>query len=575
VGDRLHRWGLKTAVSIVWVGAVVTALGGAAMAAVITVESTESSIRFIFAKWFFSDGIGVLLMVPLVLAWASTLWDRWSIPRWPVLVEPFACLLTTLFAAQFVFGADWLPAVSVLEHPYLLAPFFIWAGLRLKARTVSLVLVLTAVVLVLNAREGYGPFVTAGQTPRELVLEIQAFLAVMAASTLILSAVVTDRKRAYAELARSEERFRLAIEAVGDGAYDYNVPTGELRVTDQWLESLGLPHQEQPLTIDFWKSLIHPEDRARALRALQEHLEGRRDRFESEYRAHKRSGGYRWNRDRGRVVSRTKGGKPLRMVGTADDVTAHKTAEERLAHTEAKMAHAARLSTMGELVAQIAHEVNQPLYSILNYSRACRNLLDREDGPDLEQLRDWNEEMGEAARRAGEVIKRLRKFGRADEFERQPTDANSIVTEVCELMRVALRKHGVRIDLKLSPDLPPVVVDRVQIQQVLVNLLQNACEAMEAAETTDRRIALRTKLLSDRVAVAVADNGPGLPDGEGWNPFDTFVTTKPDGMGLGLAISRTILEDHGGRIWATQGESGGAEFMFTLPTERSHESDIG
>jgi signal transduction histidine kinase len=444
-GDRLPDWGLRPAITIVCVGVVVTALGGMAMAPIVVSVDKDALLRVVFKKWFFSDGIGLLLMVPLVVAWANVFCRRMSIPRWPELVEPTACLLATLFAAQYVFGADWLPEISVLEHPYLLAPFFIWAGLRLQPRVVALVLASTAVVLVLNAQERHGPFVQEGQPTESLVLEIQAFLAVMVSSTLILSAVVTDRKRAYGELVR-------------------------------------------------------------------------------------------------------------------------------LAH---KMAHVSRLSTMGELVAQIAHEVNQPLYSILNYSKACRNLLAREDDLDVEQLREWNAEIGAAATTAGDVIKRLRDFGGPAEFDPQPHDANSIVTGARDFMDFALRKFGVRVDLDLSRGLPRVVVDRVQIHQVLVNLLQNACEAMEGSDATDRCITVRTKQLSDRVAVTVSDNGPGLPEAGDVNLFDTFVTTKPQGMGLGLAISRTILENHGGRIWATKSEAGGAEFLFTLPTEKPYGSDNG
>jgi signal transduction histidine kinase len=442
-GGRLPQWGLRPAVAIIWVGILVTALGGMAMAPTVAFFAPDTSMRVVFKKWFFSDGIGLLLMVPLVVAWARVFHRRLSIPRWSDLIEPAACVLATLFTAQFVFGADWLPEISVLEHPYLLAPFFIWAGLRLKPRMVALVLALTAIVLVLNAQEGHGPFVVAGQRTESLVLEIQAFLAVMVSSTLILSAVVTDRKRAYAELVR-------------------------------------------------------------------------------------------------------------------------------LAH---KMAHVARLSTLGELAAQIAHEVNQPLYCILNYSKACRNLLAREGDWDVEQLRDWNDEISAAATRAGDVIKRLRKFGGPGEFDPQPADANSLVYDARNFMDFALRKCGVRVELELSRGLPRVFVDRVQIHQVLVNLLQNACEAMEGLESTDRCITIRTKQLGDRVAVTVSDNGPGLPEGDDLNLFDTFVTTKTHGMGLGLAISRTILDNHGGRIWATQSEEGGAEFLFTLPTKKPHEFD--
>jgi two-component system sensor kinase FixL len=256
-------------------------------------------------------------------------------------------------------------------------------------------------------------------------------------------------------------------------------------------------------------------------------------------------------------------------------VTDRKRAYAELVRFAHKMAHVSRLSTMGELAAQIAHEVNQPLYAILNYSKACRNVLAREGDLDLEQLRDWNQEVGDAAAKAGEVIRRLREFGGPAEFDPQPADANAIVTDACDFRDFALRQSGVRVELDLSRGLPPVVVDRVQIHQVLVNLLQNACEALEGVKASDRCITVRTRQLSDRVAVSVLDNGPGLPEDGELNLFDTFVTTKTHGMGLGLAISRTILENHGGRIWSAESEAGGAEFLFTLPTEKPHGPDEG
>jgi PAS domain S-box-containing protein len=577
---------LKTVLAIIGVGVGVTSLGAVVAAAGVTAQLPDASFRVVFTKWFFSRGVGLLLMVPLVLTWSDVVRRGWALPGWRSLVEPAGCLLITLSAAQFVFGADWLPTLSVLDHPYLLAPFFIWAGLRLHPRMVTLILVLTSVVLVLHAQAGYGPFsppddrLPPAEAVRKVVLEIQAFLAVMTGSTLVLSAVVTDRRRAQvqlqrtnAELAQSEERFRLAIEAVGEGAYDLNVQTGEVRVTDQWLQSLGFPPQQQPLGIDFWRDLIHPEDRARVLAELEDHLAGRTDRFESEYRLRKQSGEYRWNRDRGRVLTRADDGTPLRMVGTEDDVTLRKTADERLRHMEAKLAHVSRLSAMGELVAEIAHEVNQPLYSIVNFAKASRNLLGQSDRPDLELLQEWSEQIGEAAVRAGAIVKRLRAFARRGDSEREAADANAIVGEVCELMDFSVRKCGVRVQLQLAPDLPPVFVDRVRIQQVLVNLLQNACEAIQQAGAADRRVMIRTKRLGDRVGVTVADTGPGLPKGDDFNPFDTFVTTKPQGMGMGLAISRTIIEAHGGRLWATAADLGGAEFLFTLPTEKGDERD--
>jgi C4-dicarboxylate-specific signal transduction histidine kinase len=261
------------------------------------------------------------------------------------------------------------------------------------------------------------------------------------------------------------------------------------------------------------------------------------------------------------------------MVGTEDDITYRKTAADKMAQMEHKLTHVARLSTLGELVAGIAHEVNQPLYAIVNFAKASRNLLSQSDQPDLEMLRDWNEQISEAAVRGGAIIKRLRDFVSRGQPRRAAASANALIRETCGLMEFSLRQSDARVELELAEPLPAVIVDSLQIQQVLVNLLQNACEAMADAAVDNRRIVVRTGKLNDRVSITVADNGPGLPQDSGLNVFDSFVTTKPEGLGMGLAISRTIVEAHGGRLWAAAAKGGGAEFLFTLPTEANHDGD--
>jgi two-component system sensor kinase FixL len=223
---------------------------------------------------------------------------------------------------------------------------------------------------------------------------------------------------------------------------------------------------------------------------------------------------------------------------------------------------------MGELVASIAHEVNQPLFSIVNFAKASGRRLSSEEPQDLDALRELNEQIAECAVRAGTIIKRLREFVSRGQPHRDPADANGLVREACRLLDFSLRRAGVRVEFQLEPDLPKVLVDEVQIQQVLVNLLQNACEAVEAVDPSERRIVVTTRRMSDMVSVAVADSGPGLPTDSGFNLFDSFVTTKPNGLGMGLPISKTIVEAHGGTLMAMRKDGGGAEFLFTLPTEK-------
>jgi len=235
---------------------------------------------------------------------------------------------------------------------------------------------------------------------------------------------------------------------------------------------------------------------------------------------------------------------------------------------ELRLSHVARLSMMGEMVAGIAHEINQPLYSVLNFAKAVRNILTEQQKPDVERLREWNDEIITAASHAGAIIKRLRSFARKGSAERSICPMNRIVKESLELTAFEARRRDVTVRQELSEPSASVHVDAVQIQQVLVNLLQNAFDAMEEVTANNRVVTVRSgrsEESDELVEVSVKDNGSGLPVEEHDNVFEAFVTTKPKGLGLGLTISEAIVESHGGRLWVTSAPEGGARFHFTLP----------
>jgi C4-dicarboxylate-specific signal transduction histidine kinase len=226
------------------------------------------------------------------------------------------------------------------------------------------------------------------------------------------------------------------------------------------------------------------------------------------------------------------------------------------------------------MVAGIAHEVNQPLYSILNFAKASRNVLAAEGEPNREDLREWNEEIAAAASRTGEIIARLRSFVRRTEMQCSSADLNEIVRESIELMAFETRRLGIAVRPELCESPFAVNVDRVQIQQVVVNLLRNACEAMAGGPAPAGMIVVRTALVDRGAEISVADRGPGLPAGGDLQIFDAFVTTKPDGLGMGLAISKTIVEAHGGSLSGASNPEGGATFRFTLPVVKVGQRDV-
>ncbi|MCA9727722.1 MAG: PAS domain S-box protein, partial [Candidatus Eisenbacteria bacterium] len=253
-----------------------------------------------------------------------------------------------------------------------------------------------------------------------------------------------------------------------------------------------------------------------------------------------------------------------RFLGIVRDISERKRTEHQLQEARERLAHVARISTMGEMASGIAHEVNQPLTAVATYANACRRILadGRTDDPDLmEGLIQISEE----ARRAGEIIHRLRDLVRRRPSERKACPINSVVTDVIRLAEVDTRLHDVRLDVHLHPNLPSVQVDPVQIQQVVLNLIRNATDAMETTEAERRVIEVRTLPTRGReIQVEVSDNGIGLPDNKA-ELYEPFFTTKTAGMGLGLSISRSIVNNHGGRLWHSTNPGGGTTFHFTLP----------
>ncbi len=265
-------------------------------------------------------------------------------------------------------------------------------------------------------------------------------------------------------------------------------------------------------------------------------------------------------------------GRPF-VGGMAIDMTERRKAEEELQQHHATLAHVARLSTMGEMVAGIAHEIAQPLSAISNFAGASKQTLTGPDG-NVEKVRHWVNLIGEQAQRAGAIIDRLRRFVRGSEPQRSPCRLNELIRDSIKLVTAELKRYGVPLRVDLTSPGPRVLADGVQIQQVLVNLLRNACEAMADTPADRREIVVRTVLTDEQVEVLVRDRGVGLPADDPGQVLHAFYTTKPGGMGMGLAVSRRIIDAHGGRLWATPNSRRGTSFHFTLPihAEQSHDA---
>ena len=258
-------------------------------------------------------------------------------------------------------------------------------------------------------------------------------------------------------------------------------------------------------------------------------------------------------------------GKLIEIQSVGRDITAERDAEEQFREQQSLLTHVSRLSTMGELVAGIAHEVNQPLYSIKNCAQALQNVLSDDFKSNHELMVQCADQISEASSRAGEMIRRMRNFVRHGETELELCDLNILVEEAVRLVDFEARRNKASVEVRVSSERVPVKVDRVQIQQVLVNLLKNAFESMVSAECEVRNVVATCELVGTAGRVTIEDSGAGVPEEFQDTIFNAFITTRKEGMGMGLAISRTIIEGHDGKIWLDTGSGSGAVFCLEVP----------
>jgi PAS domain S-box-containing protein len=267
-------------------------------------------------------------------------------------------------------------------------------------------------------------------------------------------------------------------------------------------------------------------------------------------------------------LRRSAHGRVLAILETNNDITERKRAEEALDRARAELAHVTRVTTLGELAASIAHEINQPLAAIVADANACLHWLDAVPPP-LDEVREALAAVVNDGNRAAEVLVRIRAMLARSAVARQPCELAAVVGDVLPLVRAELDRHGIALQTSLATDLPPVLGDRIQLQQVLLNLLVNAAEAMRDLPPERRRLtvsaAVETRDDGPCAVVTVEDAGVGFPEPEALRLFDPFFTTKPNGLGMGLSISRSIVEGHGGRLWATANPKHGATFHIALP----------
>jgi PAS domain S-box-containing protein len=380
-----------------------------------------------------------------------------------------------------------------------------------------------------------------------------------------ISRDITERKRAEENLRGSERRFRMLAEAIPHQVWSC-LPDGSVNYGNQrWMDYSGLTmDQSQGYG---WTSRVHPADMEAVLMAWREAKAQEKPYYEVEKRLRGSDGRYR------RFLSRAvpvydEQGKILQWFGTYTDIEDRRQAEEALHAAQAELAHVSRLTIMGELTASLAHELNQPLAAVVTNGSACLRWLDRGE-PNLEEAMSAVRRMIRDADRAADVIAHVRAMLRSSGAEKVWLDVTGVIREVLVLAQPEIQRHGIVMREALAEDLPPVWGDRVQLQQVLLNLIVNGVEAMADVEGRDRALAIRSEHgkvdQGPGVLVSVQDAGVGVAPENLDRLFDAFYSTKSDGLGLGLSISRSIIQRHGGRLWATANEVPGTTFQFVLP----------
>jgi len=375
---------------------------------------------------------------------------------------------------------------------------------------------------------------------------------------------VTERKRAEEALKRSETYLAQAQRVANIGSWVFDtVRMRPVHLSMEWhrLQNFdpkdGMPTWEQRL------QRIHPQDRARYEEAFNRAIAERSD-LDAEFRILLPDSTIRYIRSVGHPVLDALG-EVTQMMGVIRDVTESRQAEqehERLRQELAHLSHLNRVSTMGELTASLAHEIKQPIGAAVTNAQACLRFLDGER-LDLIEAREAASEMVFDARRAADIIDRIRSLYRKDSSHHETVDLNDLIREMIVMLRDEANRHSVTTCTDLAEELPKVMADRVQLQQALMNLMLNGIEAMR---DTTGELSISSRLAEDhQVQISVADAGVGLPIGKADQIFNAFFTTKPQGTGLGLVITRSILESHGGRVWATANAGQGTTFHFTLP----------
>ena len=378
---------------------------------------------------------------------------------------------------------------------------------------------------------------------------------------------ISERKRAEERLLESEARFQMMADTAPVLIWMTGTDALCNYFNKPWLEFTGRSMEQEVGT--GWTGGVHPDDLQGCFDCFLPAFHARKP-FRMEYRLRRADGEYRWVIESG-IPRYTGDGEFTGYIGSNIDITDLKRAQqehERLRQAQSELAHINRVTTMGELAASIAHEIKQPISAAHTNAKTCLRWMGR-DQPNIEEARESVMRIIQDVTRAAEIIGRIRVLFKKGEPEREWVDVNEVVREMISLLRSEAERHSISMHVELAPELPSVRADRVQLQQVFMNLMLNGIEAISEGNMAGDLTIKSQRNPDGQVLISVSDTGIGLPPERADKVFDAFFTTKPHGTGMGLSISRSIIELHGGRLWATGNVDRGAVFQFTLPLEHA------
>jgi signal transduction histidine kinase len=513
---------------------------------------------------------------PLLWPRLPAIWSYWVagvavaaaliVSRWPILhlqSAPVSLFLCAVIMSAW-FGGAWpglfATALSALAfYYYFLPPIYSFGAKPEEIPRFAIFMVSALFVGLLTVAQR-----NATESLRHSRDELKVTVQELQRTNEVLQAASRERDRAAESLRRSEGYLAEAQRLAHMGSWVWRVEGKKaLHLSDEWYRIYGFDPEKGPPAWEERAQCVHPEDRAKWTATIDRAIAEASD-YHVEFRILLPDGTLRYIQTVGHPVLDASRNL-VEFLGTSMDVTDRRLGEESLRQTQADLARVSRVTTMGELTASLAHEVNQPIAAASTNANTCLRWL-AADPPNIEEARAAAARIANDTRRAGEIVSRVRQLFKKGMPQRELADVNDIIREMIVLLRGEISRYNIFVGNELAKDIPPILADRVQLQQVLMNLVINGIEAMK---DIDGRRELTIKSLRtphEEIVVSVSDSGVGLPAQQTEQIFNPFFTTKPHGTGMGLRISRSIIESHGGRLWAADNTPQGAIFYFTLPT---------